>query len=216
MKSTSQKSLSLFLVVLAVLLAAIPAAAAPYEQGQRIQFTGLVSDRQGQPLAGVQVVLEVTRTYFSMRHLRREQVDTRKVRGTTNERGEYSLEWPWDSYFNHFELAVGVPVRKARKEQLQELERLDVTKRAVAGAPVVSALVVQNAAYIVHLREFLASVRTDDQRRVYDEMGRPDKVETVNYPSWAEVSWWYFETGRVYRFRDGHLEQVVPFDPVKG
>jgi hypothetical protein len=215
-KSKSQKSPSLFLVVLAVLLAATPAAAAPYEQGQRIQFTGLVSDRQGQPLAGVQVVLEVTRTYFSMRHLRREQVDTRKVRGTTNERGEYSLEWPWDSYFNHFELAVGVPVRKARAEQLQELERLDVTKRAVAGAPVVSALVVQNAAFIVHLREFLASVRTDDQRRVYDEMGRPDKVETVKYPSWAEVSWWYFETGRVYRFRDGHLEQVVPFDPVKG
>lgn len=216
MKSKSQKSLSLFLVVLAVLLAAIPAAAAPYEQGQRIQFTGLVSDRQGQPLAGVQVVLEVTRTYFSMRHLRREQVDTRKVRATTNERGEYSLEWPWDSYFNHFELVVGVPVRKARKEQLQELERLDVTKRAVAGAPVVSALVVQNAGFIVHLREFLASVRTDDQRRVYDEMGRPDKVETVQYPSSAEVSWWYFETGRVYRFRDGHLEQVVPFDPVKG
>jgi hypothetical protein len=143
-------------------------------------------------------------------------VDTRKVRGTTNERGEYSLEWPWDSYFNHFELAVGVPVRKARAEQLQELERLDVTKRATAGSPVVSALVVQNAAFISHLREFLASVRTDDQRRVYDEMGRPDKVETVQYPSSAEVSWWYFETGRVYRFRDGHLEQVVPFDPVKG
>jgi hypothetical protein len=212
----SQKSLSLLLVVLAVLLAATPAAAAPYEQGQRIQFTGLVSDRQGRPLTGVQVVLEVTRTYFSMRHLRREQVDTRKVRGTTNERGEYSLEWPWDSYFNHFELAVGVPVRKARAEQLQELERVDVTKRATAGTPVVSALVVQNAAFIVHLREFLASVRTDDQRRVYDEMGRPDKVETVQYPSWAEASWWYFETGRVYRFRDGHLEQVVPFDPVKG
>jgi hypothetical protein len=204
------------LSTLAVLVPAPPAAAAPYEQGQRIQFTGMVSDRQGQPLANVQVVLEVTRTYFSMRHLRREQVDTRKVRGTTNERGEYSLEWPWDSYFNHFELAVGVPVRKARAEQLQELERLDVTKRAVAGAPVVSALVVQNAAFIAHLREFLASVRTDDQRRVYDEMGRPDKVETVKYPSWAEVSWWYFETGRVYRFRDGHLEQVVPFDPVKG
>jgi hypothetical protein len=216
-KSRSQKSLSLLLlVVLAALLAATPTAAAPYEQGQRIQFTGLISDRQGRPLTGVQVVLEVTRTYFSMRHLRREQVDTRKVRGTTNERGEYSLEWPWDSYFNHFELAVGVPVRKARAEQLQELERLDVTKRAAAGAPVVSAIVVQNAAFIAHLREFLTSVRTDDQHRVYDEMGRPDKVETVQYPSSAEVSWWYFETGRVYRFRDGHLEQVVPFDPVKG
>jgi hypothetical protein len=191
-------------------------AAAPYDQGQRIQFTGLVSDRQGQPLAGVQVVLEASRTYFSMRHLRREQVETRRVKGTTNERGEYLLEWPWDSYFNHFEIAVGVPVRKARTEQLQELERVDVTRRAMAGAPVVAAVVVQNAAFIRHLRDFIASVRTDDQHRVYDEMGRPDKVETVQYPGWAEVSWWYFETGRVYRFRDGRLEQVVPFDPVKG
>jgi len=217
-KSKSLQFLPLLLAALIALAATVPApaAAAPYEQGQRIQFTGLVSDRQGQPLANVQVVLEVTRTYFSVRHLRREQVDMRKVRGTTNARGEYSLEWPWDSYFNHFELAVGVPVRKARAEQLQELERLDVTKRAVAGTPVVSALVVQNAAFVSRLRDFLTSVRTDDQRRVYDEMGRPDKVETVQYPSWAEVSWWYFETGRVYRFRDGHLEQVVPFDPVKG
>jgi len=195
---------------------AAPALAAPYADGQHIQFTGIVSDKQGQPLTGVQVVLEVSRTYFSVRHLRREAVDMRKVRATTNERGEYMLDWPWDVYFNHFELVVGVPVRKAREENLEELERLDVTQRALASTPVVSAIVVQNAAFITHLREFLASVRTDDEHKVYDEMGRPDRLETVQYPGWVEVSWWYFETGRVYRFRDGHLQQVVPFDPVKG
>jgi hypothetical protein len=200
----------------ALLATAGALSAAPYEDGQRVQFTGMVSDKQGQPLAGVKVVLEISRTYFSVRHLRREAVDMRKVSGTTNERGEYSLEWPWDSYFNHFEIAVGVPVRKAREELLEELERADVTQRALAGSPVVSAVVVENAAFITHLREFLASVRTDDERKVYDEMGRPDRVETVNYPGWAEISWWYFETGRVYRFRDGRLQQVVPFDPVKG
>jgi hypothetical protein len=210
-------ALSLLAVLAAALLApAAASAAAPYDQGQRIQFTGLVSDRQGQPLAGVRVVLEVSRTYFSVRHLRREQVDMRKVSGTTNERGEYTLEWPWDSYFNRFEIVVGVPVRKARAERLEELERVDVTQRTASGTPVVSTVVVQNAAFITHLREFLASVRTDDQHRVYDEMGRPDRVETVKYPGWAEVSWWYFDAGRVYRFHDGHLEQVVPFDPVKG
>jgi len=204
-----------YLPVLVTALAA-PALAAPYADGQHIQFTGIVSDKQGQPLTGVQVVLEVSRTYFSVRHLRREAVDMRKVRATTNERGEYMLDWPWDVYFNHFELAVGVPVRKAREEHLEELERLDVTQRALASTPVVSAVVVQNAAFITHLREFLASVRTDDEHKVYDEMGRPDRLETVQYPGWVEVSWWYFETGRVYRFRDGRLQQVVPFEPVKG
>jgi len=208
--------LACLLAPLALLASAGALSAAPYDDGQHVQFTGIVSDPQGQPLAGVRVVLEVSRTYFSVRHLRREAADMRKVSGTTNERGEYSLDWPWDSYFNHFEIAVGVPVRKAREERLEELERLDVTQRARASTPVVSAIVVQNAAFISHLREFLASVRSDDEHKVYDEMGRPDRVETVQYPGWAEVSWWYFETGRVYRFRDGRLQQVVPFDPVKG
>jgi hypothetical protein len=196
-------------------LAPAALAAAPYQDGQHLQFTGIVSDKQGQPLAGVKVVLEVSRTYFSVRHLRREAADMRKV-SATDARGEYTLDWPWDSYFNHFEIAVGVPVRKAREELLEELERLDVTQRALASTPVVSAVVVQNAEFITHLRAFLASVRTDDEHKVYDEMGRPDRVENVQYPGWTEVSWWYFEAGRVYRFRDGRLQQVVPFEPVKG
>jgi len=204
------------LLALALLAATGAAAATPYSQGQRVQFTGVVSDPQGQPLAGVRVVLEASRTYFSVRHLRRENVDMRQVSGTTDAHGEYTLEWPWDSYFNHFELAVGMPVRKAREDRLEELERVDVTPRALAGTPVVSAVVVQNAGLVAKLREFVASVRSEDQRKVYDEMGRPDKVETTQYPGWAESSWWYFEAGRVYRFRDGRLEQVVPFDPVKG
>lgn len=202
--------------LLAAALAPAAFAAAPYEDGQHLQFTGIVSDKQGQPLTGVKVVLEVSRTYFSVRHLRREAADMRKVSGTTDARGEYSLDWPWDSYFNHFEIAVGVPVRKAKEERLEELERLDITQRALASTPVVSAIVVQNAEFITHLREFLASVRTEDEHKVYDEMGRPDRVENVRYPGWLEVSWWYFEFGRVYRFRDGRLQQVVPFEPVKG
>jgi hypothetical protein len=47
-------------------------------------------------------------------------------------------------------------------------------------------------------------------------MGKPDRIRNVQYPRHLESSWWYFESGRVYRFRDGRLEQVVPFDPVRG
>jgi hypothetical protein len=204
-------------VALAFLLVAAgrPASAASYDQGQRVQVTGLVADPQGRPLDGVRVTLEVSRTYFSVRQFRRTQADdVRRVSATTNARGEYSVEWPWDSYFNHFELVAGVPVRKGRADRLEELTREDVTKRLVGGSPVVVSLVVQNVKFLENLRQFLAMVKSDDERRTYDEMGKPDKVQRFEYPDHVEASWWYFESGRVYRFRSGRLEQVVPFTPV--
>ncbi|HET9212673.1 MAG TPA: hypothetical protein VFR03_19870 [Thermoanaerobaculia bacterium] len=203
--------------LLVVLLTATPLLAASYAQGERVQFTGAVSDPQGRPLTDVRVVLEATRTYFSVRNFRRTQTEEiRRVSAVTDASGQFTLQWPWDSYFNHFELVVGVPVRQARKERIEELAREDVTRRVDGGSPVVTSLVVQNATFVTKLREFVASVRSDDERKVYDDMGRPDKVERVQYPERTEVSWWYFDAGRVYRFRDGRLEQVVPFEPVKG
>jgi len=204
--------------VLWVLLAAAPLAAAHYAQGDRVQVTGAVTDPQGRPLSDVRVSFEATRTYFSIKRFQRTQTEEiRRVAATTDAAGQYTIAWPWDSYFNHFELVVGVPVRKARQESLVELAREDVTERLQGGSPVVASLVVQtkNAEFVGKLREFVASVRSDDERKVYDEMGRPDKVERVEYPGRTEVSWWYFDAGRVYRFKDGRLEQVVPFEPVK-
>jgi hypothetical protein len=192
-----------------------PASAARYDQGQRVQVTGLVADRQGKPLDGIRVTLEVSRTYFSVRQLRRTQVDdVRRVSAVTNANGEYTVEWPWDSYFNHFELTAGVVVRKGRTDRLEELAREDVTKRLLAGSPVVVSLVVENVKFLDSLRQFLALVKSEDERRTYDEMGKPDKVQRFEYPDHVEASWWYFESGRVYRFRSGRLEQVVPFTPV--
>ena len=52
--------------------------------------------------------------------------EIRRVAAVTDAGGQFTLEWPWDSYFNHFELVVGVPVRKARKESLVELAREDL------------------------------------------------------------------------------------------
>lgn len=209
--------------LLGILLAAVPVAALPFSgpriaQGDRVQITGAVTDPQGRPIADVRVTFEVSRTYFSVRKLQRTQTEEiRRVSAVTDAAGQFTLQWPWDSYFNHFELVVGVPVRKARKESLVELAREDVTRRLQGGSPLVASLVVQNknAQFVTKLREFVASVRSEDERKVYDEMGRPDKVERVQYPGRTEVSWWYFDAGRVYRFQDGHLEQVVPFEPVK-
>jgi hypothetical protein len=206
----------LVLALAAARTAAAAPAAAPYEPGQHVQFTGIVSDRQGQPLANVRVVLEAARSSFSLRQMRRADKDVRRAGTTTNAQGEYTLDWPWDDYFNRFELKVGVPVRKGHEEQLATLEQVDVTQRVLSGSPVVSALVVRNTEFIEKLRQFLAMPQSDDQRKVYDEMGRPDEVRTINYPDHTESSWWYFETGRAYRFRDGRLEQVIPFDPVRG
>jgi hypothetical protein len=192
-----------------------PASAARYAQGERVQVTGLVADRQGKPLDGVRVTLEVSRSYFSVRQFRRTQVDdVRRVSAVTNAQGEYTLEWPWDSYFNHFELTAGVAVRKGRADRLEELAREDVTKRLLGGSPVVVSLVIENVKFLESLRQFLAMVKSEDERRTYDEMGKPDKVQRFEYPDHVEASWWYFESGRVYRFRSGRLEQVVPFTPV--
>lgn len=196
-------------------LGAGPASAARYDQGQRVQVTGLVADPQGRPLEGMRVTLEVSRTYFSVRHLRKEQVeDVRRVSAVTNAQGEYTMEWPWDSYFNHFEMTAGVVVRKGRTDSLQELAREDVTRRLTGGSPVVVSLVVENVKFVESLRQFLALVKSEDERRTYDEMGKPDKVQRFEYPDHVEAAWWYFESGRVYRFRSGRLEQVVPFTPV--
>jgi len=219
-KIQSRRSLSWHaLLALACLLTALaPAAAARYAQGERVQVTGAVTDAQGRPLSDVRVTFEATRTYFSMRELRRtEDKEVRRVSATTNAAGQYTLEWPWDSYFNHFEVVAGVPVRiKGGGERLEELSRQDVTRRVLAGSPAVVSVTVENRQFLDNLRQFLASIQTDDQRKVYQEMGKPDRIRNVQYPGHLEASWWYFESGRVYRFRDGRLEQVVPFDPVRG
>lgn len=205
-------------LLLGALLAAFaaPAAAVRYKQGDPVQLTGIVSDAKGAPLAGVRVVLEASRSYFSMRQLRRDEKDVRTVLATTNESGSYSIVWPWDSYYNRFSIVVGVPVKLRGGEKLQELDRQEVTRQVSGGSPVVVSAVVQDRGFLDRYRAFLASIQTDDQRKVHDELGKPDKIQNQQLPGHLESSWWYFEIGRVYRFRDGRLEQVVPFDPVKG
>lgn len=197
---------------LALLLgAALPVAAARHGQGTRVEVTGLVTDPGGDPLPEVRVVLEASRAVFSFRSFRRELRNTRRVAGLTGARGDFTLVWPWDEYFNHFELVVGVPVRTARGEEFEELTRKEVTRRLERNNPMVANLTVERAEFVRTLRAFVASVDSDDERRIYQQMGKPDRVEERG----AVRSWWYFDQGRMYRFRDGELVETEGFDPVE-
>ncbi|HRC86570.1 MAG TPA: carboxypeptidase-like regulatory domain-containing protein [Thermoanaerobaculia bacterium] len=200
----------------ALLLLAGAASARPsYQPGERVRFSGYVTDPAGTPMAQITVMLELSRESFDLLHLSRERKDITRLSTVTNEQGEYSLEWPWSSYYNHLELLAGVPVRAADGEHLKVLERVDVSQKSRRGSPVVSALVVRDSAYVTSLRQFLASIETEEQQHTYQEVGAPDKVERFDYPDRREVSWWYFALGKVYRFRDGKLDKVETFDPVQ-
>lgn len=205
-------------VVLSALLLPAPAAEARsrYEDGERIRITGLVTDPAGRPIPQLHVVLEASRGYFNLRRFQRDKKDVTRLSGLTDERGEYSLEWPWNGYYNTFELLVGIPVRRPDGEKLKILERVDITRRIEKGSPVVSAVVVSNVDFVTNLRQFLATIRTEEERRIYQQAGKPDRVERLEYPEHTEVSWWYFASGKVYRFRDGRLVKIDPFEPVKG
>jgi hypothetical protein len=214
------RRLALSLVAFALLLSALPAGAFPgggsrYDPGQRIEVTGLVTDPQGRPIEGLDVRLELARETFAFRSFRKEKKKVTPVTASTNARGEYSIVFPWDDYYNSFELVVGVTVRGRRGEELTVLERQDLTRRVEKGTPVVATVVVQNASFVENYRKFLATVDSDDERRVYDRNGRPDRVKVTNYPDRSETAWWYFEAGRVYRFVDGRLTATEEFAPVK-
>lgn len=190
-------------------------AAADHEQGTRVEVTGLVTDLDGRPLPDVRVVLRQVRETFAVFKFRRIDERTTPITTTTNARGEYSITFPYDDFYNRFELVAGVPVRGPEGERLSELAKTDVTRRVQRDTPVVATLVVENVAFVESLREFLAQIDTADERRIYTEDGRPDKVEIQRFPDRIETAWWYFGTGRVHRFVDGRLERTERFDPVR-
>lgn len=213
------KSVRTSVVVLLALLvtgmAAPLAARAPYRTGDTVRINGRVTGADGGPLGEVTVLLEVSRTAFKLRRFRREKGDTLQVSVTADEDGRFAIDWRWDSYYNTFELAVALPVRRDGRDSVEIFTRVDVTEKVRAGSPVSVALEVENSGYLQWLREFLAGLASEDEIRIYREMGRPDRVDKDEGGEAPESAWWYFEAGRVYRFRAGELEQVTHFEPVK-
>ena len=208
------------LAAVALLLAAglvtpLGAARSPYAQGDEVRFTGIVTNASGLPISGLQVTLEASRAAFSFRRLSRVRENLSKLATVTDERGEFSLPWRWDEYYNRFDLVVAVAVRTTEGETMVELQRVDLSKRTHQGSPVVSAIQLEDTDLVDSRREFLAELNTMDERKVYEQAGQPEHLDRVQFPSYEEVTWWYFRHGRAYRFRDGTLQQVIPFDPVE-
>ncbi len=192
-----------------------PPATAERREGEAVEITGGVSDAHGVPVGGLEVALEASRSRFDLRTLRRVPGDTRRAAVVADERGNFTIDWSWVDGFDRFELVAGLRVRKAGGERFVELARADLSHRMGQGSPVVATLEVADTRLLEAMRQFLAALRSDDERRTYEELGKPDQVDVVQGPGWTESTWWYFEDGRACRFRDGRRVDVRTFDPIR-
>lgn len=186
-----------------------------FADGTVVQFTGNVIDPQGDPIADVEVQLEASRKSFSVSRFKRLLYSPRIVTARTDQFGTYTIDWPWHRYYNHFTISAVVPIPQPGESAKAEiLTSVNVTDRVRRGSPIVTPLELESTELLMAMRELESSIDTNDERRVYREQGKPDRVATTDYPDHQAQAWWYFELGTVYRFVDGRLLEVETFDPV--
>ena len=197
------------------LLASPSVARDKYPNGQIVEIRGTVTDPNGEVLEGVKVVLEATRKSFRISKFGRSVVGSTKLAADTDATGNYVIRWPWDNYYNAFTVSAGVPVRKAAGFEIEPLAVEDISRRIGHGSPIVAPLVIENSGFVRNLKSFVASLDTHDEMRIYERMGKPDKIEQMTFPTHEESTWWYFRAGKTYRFDNGSLLGVSEFDPVE-
>ena len=202
------------IVVIALCLGTSGATAGPYKEGDYIEITGTVSDPNGMPIPDIHVIFAATKKSFDVSKFKDTTRDEVRQTVQADPHGQFTFKWRWVEYYNRYQVFAGVPRRSAVGESFKILSQLDLSKRIRKGSPVVVSLIVQDDEFLNSLRDFLASVDTDDEKQIYNEMGNPDRVQRIEHPTHDEISWWYFQAGKAYRFRDGELLQVVDFDPV--
>jgi hypothetical protein len=179
-----------------------------------------VADPGGAPVEGVSVVLLASHRGFELRSMRRVEEGLARVAATTDAQGRFAIAWTWNPYYDTFRIrAEGTPAAPAGSgggPNGMVLTEVDLTRRIGEGSPVVVALEVADAAPHRAQPAFTASSHSDDQRRVFEEMGKPDRVDRLEMSGGDEVAWWYFGRGKSFHFRDGRLDQVSEFEPVTG
>lgn len=216
-ESCSRKPVSRTASLLAlVFLLVVPLSvtAGPYVEGDYIEITGTVADASGVPIPDVHVIFRAAKKSFSISQFGTATRDEVRQQTETDPHGQFSFRWRWVDYYNRYDILVVIPRRSAAGDSFDILSHLDISKRIRKGSPVVVALTVEEGEFLDNLRDFLASIETEDEKRIYDEMGNPDRVQRIEHPTHDEISWWYFQAGKAYRFRNGELQQVVHFDPV--
>ncbi len=197
-------------LVLGCVASLVPATSFALSTGDPVAISGRVTDTGGHPLAGLRIVLEASR-----KSLRRGENEVRRVAASTDALGSYTISWPWDPYFNRFELQAGVAIRRGKEEKFEVFERQSLSVRQLEAGVVTVPVIIREGDRLAKLRSFETQVKTDDERRVFAELGQPEEVRIVEYPDRRESTWWYFEAGRAYRFESGRLVQVIPFDPIR-
>lgn len=200
------------LTVLMALTSAATVAAKPHRTGEIVPIRGTVIDGEGRPLAGVEVVLEARREQLRLKSFRREAGPPLRVIATTDAEGAFEIRWTWDRHHNHFELIVAHTQRDTGT--VESFARQDITAQLEGGEAVTTSIAVPEGSVLRWLRRYQGPT-TDAERTVHSELGRPDRVDIALKDDGDELSWWYFEDGKVYRFKDGALLDVTRFEPVR-
>ena len=77
-------------------------------EGEEVVVAGMVTDAEGQPVAGAVVEVRASRRAFWLRDFRVARRGSRRARSTTDARGQFEISWSWHPYYNRFDLVAGV------------------------------------------------------------------------------------------------------------
>lgn len=203
------------IVALGALLVALPIDARGRREGEEVIVSGSVVDAAGQPVGGATVEIRASRRAFSLRDFRVARRGSRRASATTDSRGNFEIVWSWHPYYTKFDLVAGVPDGiPGKSEGLHILAQTNLSRRMKRDSSVIATLEISDRSEVDSLNEFLAGLNSAAKRRVYHEAGKPDKVRVTEFPAYRETSWWFFEQGKVYIFKNGELSGVDDFEPI--
>lgn len=198
---------------LALLLGPVSArAGSPYRKGEVVRIEGRLLDPAGTAIAAAHVVLTAERAHRRLLHLGRGDLGPVAASTSSDADGHYAIDWVWDRFHDTFVIEVVLPPMGDHPEEV--LARLDISDRLVGGSPIEVDLEVAKGSLVRFVQHLATGPLSRDEQKLLDELGWPLRYEEQLRAGEIESTWWYFERGRLYRFRDGALEQVTHFDPV--